>query len=129
MDKKKIHASIVSPEQKIFEGEVDYISVPSVEGSMGLLPGHIPIVCQLKVGIVKYKVGSKSEYVAVQKGYMEFFENDVNIITGRAIKTTEKEKEKAVKEVSRKHDIVQEISEETRKVIQAIGSLKGLKRK
>lgn len=129
MDKKKIHASIVSPEQEIFEGEVDYISVPSVEGSMGLLPGHIPVVCQLKVGIVKYRVGSKSAYVAVQKGYMEFFENDVNIITGRAIKTTESQKAEAVKEVSRKHDIVQEISEETRKVIQAIGSLKGLKRK
>ncbi len=129
MVEKKIRASIVSPEQKIFEGEVDYISVPSVEGSMGILPGHIPVVCQLKIGIVKYRIGENSDYIAVQKGYMEFFDNNVNIITGKAIKTTESQKEEALKEVSRKHDIVQEISEETKKVIRAIGQLKRLKRR
>lgn len=127
MAAKKIHASIVSPERRIFEGEVDYISVPSIEGSMGLLPNHMPVVCQLKIGIVKYRIGNKSEYIAVQRGYMEFFENNVNIITGRAIETTFEQKKEAVKEVSKKHDIVQEISEETKNVIQAIGSLKNLK--
>jgi F-type H+-transporting ATPase subunit epsilon len=129
MTKKKIIASIVSPEEKIFQGEVDFISVPSVEGSMGILPDHIPVVCQLKVGIVKYRNGKTVEYIAIQKGYMEFFNNTANIITGKAIRTTESEKEKALEEVSKKHDMVQEISEETKKVIEAIGSLKRLKRK
>jgi F-type H+-transporting ATPase subunit epsilon len=129
MTKKKIIASIVSPEEKIFQGEVEFISVPSVEGSMGILPDHIPVVCQLKVGIVKYRKGKTVEYIAIQKGYMEFFNNTATIITGRAIRTTESEKEKALEEVSKKHDMVQEISEETKKVIEAIGSLKRLKRK
>jgi len=129
MAQKKIMASIVSPEEKIFQGEVDFISVPSVEGSMGILPDHIPVVCQLKIGIVKYRNEETVEYIAVQKGYMEFFDNTANIITGKAIRTTESGKEKALEEVSRKHDMVQEISEETKKVIEAIGSLKGLRRK
>jgi len=127
--KQKIHASIVTPEEVIFEGDVDYVSLPSVQGSMGLLPGHIPIVCQLDIGIIKFRSDSGEQYIAVQRGYMEYFNNNANILTGKAIKTTYQDRHKALEEVKRKHDIVQEISEETRKVIQAIGSLRKLRRR
>ena len=51
--KKKIKVSIVTPEERIFDGEVDYIRVPAKSGSLGVLPRHIPIISQLKVGVVK----------------------------------------------------------------------------
>ncbi|MGM0365869.1 MAG: ATP synthase F1 subunit epsilon [Actinomycetota bacterium] len=129
MARKVIHVSIVTPEEVIFEGDVEFISVPSVEGSMGLLPGHMPVVCQLDVGIIKTRSGSGQQHIAVQRGYMEYFNNNANILTGKAIKTTYQDRHKAIEEVKRKHDIVQEISEETRKVIKAIGSLRRLRRR
>ncbi|MDZ7836960.1 MAG: ATP synthase F1 subunit epsilon [Actinomycetota bacterium] len=118
----------VTPEEKVFESDVDFVSVPSLEGSLGLLPEHLPIVCQLNTGIIKFRKGKEDIYIAIQKGYMEFFNNYANILTGRAIKTTYQDRYRAIEEVSKKHDIVQEIAEETKKVIQAISSLRKLKK-
>ncbi|MCG9479524.1 MAG: ATP synthase F1 subunit epsilon [Actinomycetia bacterium] len=128
MAEDRINVSIVTPEEVVFEGKVNYLGVPSVKGSMGILAGHMPVVCQLDVGIIKLKSELEEKYVAVQKGYMEFFNNNANILTGRAIKTTYQDRHKAIEEVSKRHDIVQEISEETKKVIQAIGTLKRLRK-
>jgi len=128
MAAKLIHASIVTPEETVFEDEVELVSVPSVKGSLGILPEHAPIVCQLDTGIVKFKQGPKEVFIAVQKGYMEFFNNNANILTGKAIPTTCQDRHKAVQEVGKKHDIVQEITEETKKVVQAIIALRKLKK-
>ena len=44
---------IVSAERKIFEGEVKQIQATGVEGELGILPGHTPLLTAIKPGIVK----------------------------------------------------------------------------
>ena len=127
MSDSKITISIVTPEERVYEGEVDFISVPSMDGSMGILPGHIPIVCQLAIGIIKLVIGKESKYFAIYSGFLEFVQNRANILTGRAIVTSLSEKGEALEEIKKKHDIVQEITDETKRVTQAIVSLKSLK--
>lgn len=123
----KINVTIVTPEEKIFDGWVDFISVPGQSGSLGVLPRHIPIIAQLKIGIVKLAVAKETIFIGVCRGFFEFINNKANILTERAIRTTQENIAKTVEELKGKHNITQEITEETRKVMQAMASLKSLK--
>lgn len=126
--KKKIRVSIVTPEKSIFEGEVDYIRIPAKSGSLGVLPGHIPIIAQLKVGVVKLVNEGKAEYVGVCRGFFEFLYSRANILTELAIPTEYEKIKETIEELKKKHDITQEITDETRKVFQAIAKMKTLRR-
>ena len=126
-DKKKINVTVVTPEEKIFEGMVDFIRVPAQSGGLGVLPRHVPIIAQLKIGVVKLVNNGRPQYIGVCRGFFEFLNNKANILTELAIPTEEKDIEKTIEELKQKHDITQEITEETRKVVQAIAGLKSLR--
>lgn len=115
MAEKKIKVSVVTPEQKVFEGEADYIGVPSTGGGLGILPGHLPLICFLDVGILKIVSENKPNLIAVCRGYLQFVRNTANIITESAIITSEEKKLEAVAGLRKKYNISQEITEETKK--------------
>lgn len=126
MAKNKIQFSLVTPEEEVFEGKVNSITIPGANGSLGILPGHIPIVSQLAVGIIKVGTDEGPKYFGVQRGYMEFLYNKANILTERAIPTTQNELEGTLKKLKEKYKIVQEVTEETKKIVKATGSMKSL---
>jgi len=127
MPDNKIHVSIVTPEKNIFEGETDYVLVPALNGALGMLPGHMPIIARLSTGIVKIGKAGDVRYFAVQSGYIEFLFNKDNILTLHAIETRYGEKDRVLKEMKRKYKIVQEVTEETKKVAHAMAHVKDLK--
>ena len=126
-EKNKIKVTIVTPEEKVFDGWVDFISVPGQSGSLGVLPRHIPIIAQLKIGIVKLVNAKETIFIGVCRGFFEFINNKANILTEQAVRTTQENIVKTIEELKQKHNITQEITEETRKVMQAMASLKSLK--
>ncbi len=126
MDEKKIKVSIVTPEKKVFEGEADYIGIPSVGGGLGILPDHLPIICFLDIGIVKISNGKETIQIAVCRGYLQFVKNNANIITEYALITNDEKKSEAIEELKKKHNISQEITEETKKIARATAALKNL---
>ena len=126
MDEKKIKVSIVTPEQKIYEGEAGYIGIPSIGGGLGILPDHIPIICFLDIGIIKIINEKETVQVAVYRGYMQFVRNNANIITEAALVTDEENKSNAIEELRKKYNISQEITDETKKVARATAALKDL---
>ncbi|MCL4385623.1 MAG: ATP synthase F1 subunit epsilon [Actinobacteria bacterium] len=126
MANKKIKISIVTPEQKVFEGEADYIGIPSVGGSLGILVDHLPVICFLDIGIVKIINEKEVNQIAVCRGYLQFVRNNANIITESAIITNDENKAEAINELRKKHNISQEITEETKKIAQATAALKTL---
>lgn len=123
----KINARIVTPEESVFEGQVDFISIPAESGSLGLLPKALPIVSRLAVGITKLVKGEKVTYVGVCRGYLEFINNKANIITERAIVTTKEEQKETIEQLNKKHNVIQEITEETKRVVKTIATIKGLR--
>jgi ATP synthase F1 epsilon subunit len=123
---KKIFIKVVTPEEKIYEGYADFVSVPAKSGSLGILPRHAPIIAQLKIGVLKIVSDSKPVFISVCRGYFEFLENRANVITERAIITTFEDREKTLAELRKKHNIIQEITEETRKVIGVLAGFKEL---
>ena len=127
-NKNKISITVVTPEEKVFEGDVDFISIPAKSGSMGILPRHVPIIAQLKTGTVKLVNDAKPVYICIARGYFELLDSKAYVITERAVITDYENREKILAELKKKHDITQEITEETRKVVQAIAGLKTLKK-
>lgn len=108
--KKKIKVSVVTPEGKVFDGDVDFISVPAKSGSLGVLPRHVPIIAQLKIGILKLVDGHDVTLIGVCRGYFEFIGDKANVLTERAIITAQDKKEETLQELKKKHDITQEIT-------------------
>ncbi len=126
MAEKKIQVSLVTPEEHIFEGVVDSLIVPGESGALGILPGHIPIIAQLSLGILKLGTEDGPRYFGIEKGYIEFLFNKANILTERIIETKYEERDKVLEELKKKYEIVQEVTESTRKVAKAVAQLKDL---
>ena len=76
---------IVTPETTFYSDEVDMVTLPGVEGQMGLLPGHIRMMTQMVPGeLIVHKNGS-DQFLAVGEGLVEVSSERVDILTDMAI--------------------------------------------
>ncbi|KQX60164.1 MULTISPECIES: F0F1 ATP synthase subunit epsilon [unclassified Paenibacillus] len=76
---------IVTPERKVYAEQVNMVSVKGVEGELGILPNHIPLVTPLRISpITVKKQGSKDEIIAVNGGFMEVRKDKVVILAESA---------------------------------------------
>ena len=87
---------IVSPERLIFSDQsVQEVVLPSYEGEMGILKDHIPIISFLRPGIVKvYKSSENINSFFVQDGIIEFYNNNLTILSSKIINIKNLNKEK-----------------------------------
>mgnify|MGYP000598497784 FL=1 len=87
---------IVSPEKVIFADEnVLEVVLPSYEGEMGILKDHIPIISFLRPGIVKIlKLSKNVNSFFVQDGIIEFYNNNLTILSNKIINIKNLNKEK-----------------------------------
>ena len=87
---------IVSPEKVIFSDEnVQEAVLPSYEGEMGILKDHIPIISFLRPGIVKIlKSPENVNSFFVQDGIIEFYNNNLTILSSKIINIKNLNKEK-----------------------------------
>ena len=76
----KINLEIVTPDKLFFSGEVDEVMVPGAEGALGILPGHAPLLSELKVGILSYKVGSQETQLSCGWGFVEVLSDSVAVL-------------------------------------------------
>ncbi|TXK75988.1 F0F1 ATP synthase subunit epsilon [Paenibacillus sp. N3.4] len=76
---------IVTPERKVYAEQASMVVAKGVEGELGILPNHIPLVTPLKIGsITVKKQGSKDEIIAVNGGFMEVRKDKVVILAESA---------------------------------------------
>ncbi len=62
---------IVTPTKVLYEGKIDEVTAPGIEGEFGVLPGHTPFLTFLATGELSYKVDGKERFVAVDGGFIE----------------------------------------------------------
>lgn len=98
MNGKKINFEILTPDKKIVDEKVDYVSAPGVEGEFGVLPGHVDFVSLLKSGEVSFDNGGRKSYYAVSWGYAYVDESSVSILVENAEKGEEIDVERALKD-------------------------------
>ncbi|WP_010302417.1 F0F1 ATP synthase subunit epsilon [Kurthia senegalensis] len=77
--------NIVTPDGPVYDSEASMVSVRATSGEMGILPGHIPTVAPLAIGVVRVKTpDNKTELVAVSGGFVEIRAEQVTILTPSA---------------------------------------------
>jgi len=80
-----LNLEIVTPERIAYTDEVEMVSVPSVLGTMGILPKHIPLFAALTEGEVKIKKGNDEVYLSIGGGFVEVTKSKVIILVTRAV--------------------------------------------
>jgi len=86
---------IVTPERIVYTNEVEMVVVPTIDGEIGILPLHVPLVGALKPGEVRIKFGDTTEWFAVAAGYIQVHEDKVIILADDAVIASQIDVERA----------------------------------
>ncbi len=86
---------IVTPEARVYAETIDSVVIPTVEGEIGILPGHIALLTQVADGELRVTKGNETVFLAVGGGFAEIGDDTVRVLAERAI-TEEKIDEGAV---------------------------------
>ncbi len=68
---KHLLLEVVTPYNHFFEGKVDSVVLAALDGEVGILPGHEPVVVALAPGIAKITIDGKVRYASMMEGYAE----------------------------------------------------------
>ena len=77
---------IVTPDAKIFSDDVDMVTLTGVEGEMGIMPNHVPLMTQLCAGEIVARKGADTIFLAVGDGFVQVTSDRVAILTDMAIR-------------------------------------------
>jgi len=77
---------IVTPDAKIFSDDVDMVTLTGVEGEMGIMPQHVPLMTQLCAGEIVARKGADTIFLAVGDGFVQVTADRVAILTDMAIR-------------------------------------------
>ena len=111
---------IVTPEAKTYSEDVDMVTLPGVEGEMGIFPMHVPLMTQIVPGEIAVRKGGQDFFLAVGEGFVEITGESVSILTDMAIKANDIDEAKAEEARKRAESRLQEkLSDEEAASVQA----------
>ena len=91
----KIQLEIVTPEKIAIREAVDEITLPGLDGELGILPDHTPLISQLKTGILSYRQGNDKKQLHVSGGFAEVLADRVSVLSDVAERPEEIDLERA----------------------------------
>ncbi len=101
---------IVTPEAKVYSDTIDTVVIPTVEGEVGILPGHIPLLTQIQEGELRVTKGGQTQWLVVSGGFAQVEGDKVRVLAEHAI-DEEKIDEKAVEDaLKRAEQLLQDAS-------------------
>jgi len=80
-----IRLEIATPDAVVYSSDVDMVTLPGVEGQMGVFPHHIRLMTQLVPGEMIVRKDGREELLAVGEGLVEITGDSVNIVTDMAV--------------------------------------------
>jgi F-type H+-transporting ATPase subunit epsilon len=84
-----LRLEIVTPEAKTFSDTVDSVVIPGIEGELGVLPMHAPLMTQLLPGELRITRQGEETRLAVGSGFVEITADKVAVLTDMAVKESE----------------------------------------
>ena len=99
---------IVTPEAITYSENVDMVTLPAVEGEMGIYPMHVPLLTQVVAGEVAVRKDGQEFFLAVGEGFVEITGERVAILTDMAVKATDIDEAKAEEARRRAEERLQE---------------------
>lgn len=80
-----MHLEILTPEKKLFEGEVTIATFPGADGSFQVMDNHAPLISLLKEGIVEYKGKEVNKNLKITGGVVEVLSNKTILLADKVI--------------------------------------------
>lgn len=90
-----IKLEIVTPQATVYSEDVDMVTLPGVEGQMGILPHHVRLMTQLVPGEMIVRKNGQVRFLAVGQGLVEVTGDRVSIVTDMAVATENIDEAKA----------------------------------
>lgn len=76
---------VVTPERIAWSDEVEFLVVPGIEGELGILRNHAPMIAGLKIGVVRFvEPGGELRHMAISGGFLEVMDNEVKLLAETA---------------------------------------------
>lgn len=112
-----LHFELVSPERLLFSGDVAEVDIPGVEGDMGILPGHAPVLSTLRPGVVVVtREGGAKERIFVRGGFAEVNPQGLTVLAEVAVPVGELDAARLAQEVKdAQEDVADAQDDETRR--------------
>lgn len=86
---------IVTPDAKVYSEDVEMVTLPGIEGEMGVYPQHVPLMTQLVAGELQVRKGGQDFFLAVGEGFVEITSERVAVLTDMAIRAENIDEAKA----------------------------------
>ena len=80
-----MHLEIITPDRKVFEGEVTAAQFPGADGSFEVLNNHAPLIAALKAGDVTLTAAGGREVIRIEGGVVEVLRNNVIVLAEGAV--------------------------------------------
>jgi F-type H+-transporting ATPase subunit epsilon len=84
-----VRLEIVTPEAKTFSDNVDSVVIPGVEGELGVLPMHAPMMTLLEPGELRVMKNGEETRLAVGEGFVEITQEKIAVLTDMAVKESD----------------------------------------
>ena len=93
---ESFNIEIISPELKLLKDSVNSVTIPGYEGDMTILKDHVPVITFLRPGIIQVLTDKERKYF-VEEGTVEFFENNLSILSSTISELSKLSKEQVSK--------------------------------
>jgi len=80
----KIQLEVVTPQKMVYSEEVDLIEGPAIDGLIGILPNHAPLVTAMQIGVVRVVKDGEETQIAISEGFMEVQPDKINLVVRTA---------------------------------------------
>ncbi len=108
--------TIVSPERELYTGEVDAVLAPGIEGQLGILPHHAPLITELGEGELIARDGEEEYSFAIHGGFMQVLHNKVTVLADVAERAEEIDVERAEAARQRALEMLNKVPPEERRL-------------
>ena len=109
---KTFHLEIIATDRIFFSGEVEHLVITAIDGLLGIMAGHEPLVTSLPTGELKYLVNGEWKYAAISEGFIQVMPDSSIILADTCelpeeidIKRAEEAKERAEERLRQKQSI------------------------
>jgi F-type H+-transporting ATPase subunit epsilon len=80
----RIQLDVITPERRFVSETVDAVTLPGLDGELGILPGHTPLISQLQTGVLAYTQGGTTRRLLVSGGFVEVNGDRVSVLADLA---------------------------------------------
>jgi F-type H+-transporting ATPase subunit epsilon len=104
----KLQVELVTAEGRLVSKEADFVVAPGVEGELGVLPRHIPLLTPLRAGEVTVRNDGQDEYLFVAGGFLEVLPDKVVILADAAERAEDIDEARAEEARKRAQQLLEE---------------------